>query len=258
MGIPEDVRSNFAGSLFGAPCSDADLASASAALGEEIPVVLRDLYRGFNGFRDPDGRQFLWPLFAPQPGHEALVETNQSFRKGTSLSQELAAQCLFFGDPGCGPEFAWGIHRNLPEKVIEVHPDSDTAFSVAGDSPLEVWVAMKHQFEEMRREAEEFARRQRFVRQRFTDQDMLMAREPNEAGYYASCPYHGEPYDETRFRVVPGGWDHEHCFVCMAKVLLNEEWWRAEPPQQVGLCLECYARLFERDQGTRSGLLSFP
>ena len=64
MGISEDVRSNFAQSLFVAPCSDADLARAETVLGEDLPSALRELYRDFDGFRDPDGRQFLWPLFA--------------------------------------------------------------------------------------------------------------------------------------------------------------------------------------------------
>lgn len=251
MGMHEDVRFNFPGSLFGAPCSDADLARAEAALGEELPSALRDLYRGFNGFRDPEGRQYHWPLFASQPGHEALVETTQFFRKGNLLDQELAAQCLFFGDSGCGPEYAWGIKRDLPGKVIEVHPDSDTAFSVDGNSPLEVWLAMKHQLDEMRRKAEERARRHRYVRQRFADQDMLIAREPNQAGFYASFPYHGEPYEEARFRVVRGGWDHEHCCVCGAKVLMDDDWWRAEPPDEIGLCLDCHARLFGGERGKR-------
>jgi len=103
MGILDDVRSNFEESLFGAACSDAELSRAEAALGEELPSVLRELYRGFNGFRDPDGRQYLWPLFAKQRGDEALVETNQFFRKGNLLSQDLAAQCLFLGTWAAGP-----------------------------------------------------------------------------------------------------------------------------------------------------------
>jgi hypothetical protein len=73
---------------------------------------------------------------------------------------------------------------------------------------------------------------------------MLMAREPDDAGFYVSGLYHGEPFDETRFRVVKGGWDHEHCHICFAKVLPGEEWWAAEPPHELGLCLACYARLF--------------
>jgi hypothetical protein len=188
MGVLGDVRSNFADCSFGAPCTEADLLRAEAALGEDLPSVLRELYRGFDGFRDPDDNQFLWPLFALQLGQEALVETNQFFREGHFLSQDLAAQCLFFGAHACGPEYAWGIKRDLPGKVIEVHPYSDAPFSVIGNSPLDVWLAFKHQMREMRREAEERARRHKFVRQRFSDQDMLKAREANDAGFYASFP----------------------------------------------------------------------
>jgi hypothetical protein len=244
MGMPEDVRSSFADCLFGAPCSEADLVRAETALGEDLPSVLRELYRSFDGFRDPDDTQLLWPLFAPQPGQEALVETNQFFRQGNLLSQDLAAQCLFFGARTCGPEYAWGIKRDLPGKVIEVHPYSEAAFSVDGNNPLDVWLAHRHEMRVMRREAEERARRHRYVRQRFSDQDMLMAREANEAGFYASCPYYGEPFDQTRYRVVQGGWDHQHCCVCSTTVLPGDEWWSAAPPDEIGLCLDCHARLF--------------
>ena len=52
---------------------------------------------------------------------------------------------------------------------------------------------------------------------------MLETREPNEAGYYASFPYRGGPYDETRFRMVRGGWDHEHCALCWVTISVNPE-----------------------------------
>jgi hypothetical protein len=227
------------------------ISRAEAVLGERLPSALRELYRGFDGFCDADGRQFFWPLFATQPGQVALVETNQLFRGGYSLSQEFAAQCLFFGGSGSGPHYAWGIKRDLPGKVIKVQPYSDYVFRVAGNSPLEVWLDMKHELDEMRREREERARQHRYVRQRFTDQDMLEALEANEAGFYASFPYYGEQYDETRFRFVRGGWDHEHCCVCPVKVLPGDDWWGAEPPHEIGLCLDCYARLFGGEGGNR-------
>ncbi|MBA2227503.1 hypothetical protein [Thermogemmata fonticola] len=76
---------------------------------------------------------------------------------------------------------------------------------------------------------------------------MLLALESNEAGYYVSGIYHGEPFAPTRYRLVRGGWDHEHCYLCWAKVFPGEEWWVAHPANcedEIGLCLDCYARLF--------------
>jgi hypothetical protein len=97
---------------------------------------------------------------------------------------------------------------------------------------------------EMRRKCEEIARRLRYTRQPYAAEDMLIAREPNEAGFFASHPYHGGPFDQARFRLVRAGWDHDHCFVCAATVEPGDEWWAAEPPDEVGLCLECHAQLF--------------
>jgi hypothetical protein len=102
----------------------------------------------------------------------------------------------------------------------------------------------KTELEARRREKEEWARKHRFVRQGFFAYDMITTRKPNAAGFYACHPWHGGPYDEACFRLVKGGWDHEHCWVCSAKILPGGEWFAAEPPDEAGLCLECHARLF--------------
>jgi hypothetical protein len=98
-----------------------------------------------------------------------------------------------------------------------------------------------------RQRSEAFVRTLPFVRRRYSDKDMLETLEPNSDGYYASSVYHGERFDPAKFRVVPGGWDHEHCYLCWAKVLAGEEWWATHPPNfedEIGLCLDCHARLF--------------
>jgi hypothetical protein len=121
-----------------------------------------------------------------------------------------------------------------PVYVIRVHPED---LGRAGEVHAEA----------TRREDEAFVRTLQFVRRTYGGQDMLIALEPNEAGYYASRVYHGEPFDPTRSRVVRGGWDHEHCYLCWAKVLPGEEWWATHPANfenEIGLCLDCYARLF--------------
>jgi hypothetical protein len=101
----------------------------------------------------------------------------------------------------------------------------------------------------LRRRKEEMAGTMTFVRQPYVAEDMLIARVPNEAGYYASHPYHGGSFDRSRFRQVHGGWDHDHCFICAATVNPGDEWWAAEPPDEWGLCLECHERLFGDQKG---------
>src|SRR5262245_43056976 len=118
--------------------------------------------------------------------------------------------------------------------VIRVHPaDLDRANELHA--------------QDVRRQRETFLRTLPFVRRRYSDKDMLETLEPNSAGYYASSVYHGEPFDPARYRLVRGGWDHEHCYLCRAKVLAGEEWWTSHPPKfqdEIGLCLDCYARQF--------------
>ena len=100
--------------------------------------------------------------------------------------------------------------------------------------------------EDDQRKRVEFVKSLRFVLQPFFDKDMLMDVEPNEAGYFGSIVYHGEAFDESKFRVIRGGWDHEHCYVCSAKVLPGDEWWVTHPANfedDIGLCLDCYAKL---------------
>src|SRR5438045_3582963 len=87
--------------------------------------------------------------------------------------------------------------------VINVHPD-------------DLGRADEVHEEAMRREKEAFVRTLRFNRRPYCDQDMLESLEPNDAGYYGSFVYHGEPFDQARYRVVRGGWDHEHCYLCWA------------------------------------------
>jgi hypothetical protein len=80
---------------------------------------------------------------------------------------------------------------------------------------------------------------------------MLISREPDDTGLWPSWPYDGGPFDESQFRLIKGGWDHDHCGVCLAKVEPGDEWWANVPPDQGGLCLECHARLFGNNDATQ-------
>ncbi len=86
-------------------------------------------------------------------------------------------------------------------------------------------------------------RRLHFILQTYSAEDMLIAREPDDAGFFASHLYYGGPFDESRYRLIRAGWDHDHCFLCMVTILPGDQWWAAEPPNEVGLCLECYQQL---------------
>jgi hypothetical protein len=74
--------------------------------------------------------------------------------------------------------------------------------------------------------------------------DTLALRQPIEGKWVVCQPYRGQHFDPKLYRLVPGGWDHDHCCVCAATILPGDEWWTSLLPDDVGLCLACHARLF--------------
>jgi hypothetical protein len=143
MALADEVLAMFPGRGFGAPCTEADIRQAEAALGEPLPSVLRELYLAFDGFRGPTNASFLWPLL----GREGYLEMNQFYRGNDLFPQELVSQCLFFGDNGCGPQ--WGFKRELPGKVIQWDAEWGADFKVVGDSPLDAWRAEKQMYDSL-------------------------------------------------------------------------------------------------------------
>ena len=143
----DEVRAMFAGHFFGDPCAEDEICRAEAALGECLPLVLRELYRAFDGFHGSTDAAFFWPLF----GREGLVEMNKFFRGDDIFPQELVAQCLFFGDNGCGP--TWGIKTDLPGKVIQWDGEWGADFEVVANSPLEAWLAEKKFYDSLGQES---------------------------------------------------------------------------------------------------------
>ena len=37
--------------------------------------------------------------------------------------------------------------------------------------------------------------------------------------------YNGEPFDESVWELIPGGWDHEHCSLCWARIADGMTYW---------------------------------
>lgn len=151
MGLPEEVRHHFAGHRFGAPCSEADLHRAEAALGQPLPGVLRELYREFNGFLGPTDAAFFWPLFAGGWGDAGLVDINHSLREDPMFPVLFVSRCLFFGDDGGGSY--WGFKEDVPGKVIRWDAERGEEFEVAGENLLEVWATEKKMYQELDKRA---------------------------------------------------------------------------------------------------------
>lgn len=73
-----------------------------------------------------------------------------------------------------------------------------------------------------------------FVQRTFASHPAIVAKDGRQW-----TEYHGEPYDSSKFDVVEGMWDHEHCSVCFFTVKDGYTYW--ENGQQIKiLCDACY------------------
>jgi hypothetical protein len=83
--------------------------------------------------------------------------------------------------------------------------------------------------------------RSRFVPATFHSYPCLVMIEPvTPEGGALWTPYHGEPYDPAVYKLVEGGWDHEHCSVCWAKISDGDRYWKSDGPDEIELCPDCH------------------
>jgi hypothetical protein len=88
----------------------------------------------------------------------------------------------------------------------------------------------------------------RFVHQRFVPYPCLHSIQPlaDLGGRHVWRPYTGGPYDPNMWEVVEGGWDHEHCSVCGARIIDGDWYWANEDRgNEVDLCEACHPRVMQ-------------
>ena len=100
-----------------------------------------------------------------------------------------------------------------------------------------------------RREAEARALKREYSHRTFVVGPCLIGLAANDEGWIPVIPYDGGPYDEKKYRLDATGWDHDHCSVCWRDIEDGDTWWWPGPPDEVGLCEECHARLFGHPLG---------
>ena len=86
----------------------------------------------------------------------------------------------------------------------------------------------------------------RFERRVFATYASLRSIEPSdEYGGRFWAPFRGQAFDPREFEVVEGGWDHEHCDVCHARIADGDAYWSNghEDGGHVDLCEECYPKV---------------
>jgi hypothetical protein len=66
---------------------------------------------------------------------------------------------------------------------------------------------------------------------------------PVAGGHEVLIPYEGGQYDQKRFTIQRGGWDHEHCKICGTNIPPMTECWVTESGKYVVLCKTCYSEV---------------
>jgi hypothetical protein len=94
-----------------------------------------------------------------------------------------------------------------------------------------------------------------FIRHTFHEYPSLRSKHP-QAGWFVSKPYKGDPFNDSEWTLLPGGWDHEHCSLCFEKVTEGMNYW-ANANEVTILCERCHNHYFgprsEEAQGTSAG-----
>ena len=93
----------------------------------------------------------------------------------------------------------------------------------------------------------------RFVHKVFSPQPLL---EPVESEsldpdvMVEAALYTGQAFDPAKYRLVEGGWDHDHCYVCWQAIRAGDAYWANEHPGICpDLCEYCYQELQRRIAG---------
>jgi hypothetical protein len=77
-----------------------------------------------------------------------------------------------------------------------------------------------------------------FSQRTFSSHAALVAKEPVN-GHQVWSDYHGEPYDTSKYDLVEGMWDHEHCSVCLFSIKDGYTYWENRDRIKL-LCDACH------------------
>lgn len=111
---------------------------------------------------------------------------------------------------------------------------------------------------EHRRQCLDDCRGKQFVRKTFVSYPSLRSIESaawdEEHEYHFSVPYIGQEFDPENLELLEGGWDHEHCHVCNARIEAGDTYWQCYEPHPLELCPDCYQRLNDEEMAKRTQL----
>ena len=83
-----------------------------------------------------------------------------------------------------------------------------------------------------------------FVHRTFHPRSALIAKKP-VSGHRMWKEHRGEAFDSNEFKKVDGYWDHEHCSICLFKIVAGHTYWENTGAVKI-LCDACYEEYKKR------------
>lgn len=87
----------------------------------------------------------------------------------------------------------------------------------------------------------------RFVQKVFAVYSCL--RRDRGDGWIEEVAFTGQEYDPSEYELVVDAWDHEHCWICHAKIEVGDSYWASVEPEGYELCHGCHERYIASARG---------
>lgn len=145
----EEIKSYFKNGKFNPPAINQDIVEVEDELGIKFPVVLRELYLAFNGFREEiGGAAYLLPLKSDKDG-SSVLEMNKFFKEEYKQYYPSLdfSNYLFYGS-SCRDEF-WAINLSNKYEVIAYHHHMEDEYEIVGSNIFEVYIKDQENFVEV-------------------------------------------------------------------------------------------------------------
>jgi SMI1 / KNR4 family (SUKH-1) len=137
VSIDVEVRALFPAGVFGAPCTDLEIAAAERALGHKLPPILKDLYRSFDGFIGPTDAQFLYPLLKPTDTMKTSLVEHTQFLRSEDYFPQFLQRSVAIGDTGIGP--CWIIEIDRAERILWWDAEWGDEYEVVPGTLIDAW-----------------------------------------------------------------------------------------------------------------------
>ncbi|MVX67090.1 hypothetical protein GKZ28_25905 [Clostridium chromiireducens] len=145
----EEIKKYFKNGKFNPPAIKQDIVEVEEKLGIKFPIVLRELYLTFNGFREEiAGAAYLLPLKSDKDG-SSVLGMNKFFKEEYKQYYPNIdfSNYLFYGS-SCSDEL-WAINLINESEVIAYNHHMEDVYEIVGRNIFEVYIKDQEYFLEV-------------------------------------------------------------------------------------------------------------